>query len=222
MCIICTGEYKTIENLTTLVCSGCTLTEIPVIPGLKYLYCAHCPSLTEIPIIPGLKELYCLGCTLTEIPVIPGLQYLDCSWSTSLTKISIIPGLRELYCFKCTSLTEIPIIEGLKILNCSWCTLKEIPVIPGLKELYCYECTSLTEIPNSPDLQTIGYYSCPWLSKNPYFEENLEKLIFLQKKLRRRYVGKKLETLIPEVSEIYYSPGCKGYELAKRSFYSST
>ncbi len=182
--MICTEEYKTIENLRVLVCSGCTtLTEIPIIPELLYLNCEQCPNLTKIPIIPGLEELFCSGCTsLTEIPNIPGLQYLNCS--------------------DCPSLTEIPLIPDLIFLNCEG-------------------CRSLTKLLYDPDILYSGD-SCPWISQNSEFEENLKKLIFLQKKLRRRYIGKKLEALSSQISEIYYSPGCKGYELAKRSFYSTS
>jgi hypothetical protein len=38
------------------------LTSIPVIPGLKRLYCGGCTSLTSVPIISGLKNLFCENC----------------------------------------------------------------------------------------------------------------------------------------------------------------
>jgi hypothetical protein len=89
---------------------------------LKHLYCYDCTSLTEIPLIEGLKWLYCVGCTsLTEIPVIEGLKYLWCKGCTSLTEIPLIEGLKYIRCSGCTSLTEIQVIEGLEVLDCSGC-----------------------------------------------------------------------------------------------------
>ncbi len=130
------------------------------------------------------------------------MKRLECS-GTNLAEIPMIPGLKELQCSSCTNLTAIPTIYSLQTLICPYCTrLTEIPIIPGLHHLHCYKC--------------------PWVSQNSDFADNIKKLIFLQKKLRRLYAGKKLEALSPQISEIYYSPGHKGYQLAKRSFYSAS
>ncbi len=232
MCIICTEEYKNIEGLQILNCFACLdLIKLPVIPGLKKLFCYYCPNLEEIPNIPGLEILACKDCPkLKEIPVIAGLQ--------------------QLYFNDCPKLEEIPVILGLKSLICYNCqNLKEIPEISGMCEFACIKCRSVVKIPKYLSCKYLGkmYYTLvhfigtslfdihgnrrvistdfflinmPWITQNPDYEENLEKLRFLQKKFKRRYTGKKLEALIPQISEIYYSPGCKGYELAKRSFYT--
>jgi hypothetical protein len=98
------------------------LTTIPVIPGLKDLYCCNCPLLTSIPEIAGLQELSCCDCSmLTTIPVIPGLQELTCSHCPNLTTIPVIPGLEELYCRDCPILTSIPEISRLQELECWYC-----------------------------------------------------------------------------------------------------
>ncbi len=177
----------------------------------------------EYKIIIDLTIVNCYGCkNVKAIPVIPGLEILNCSWCPNLTKIPAIPGLEELYCSDCPNLTKIPTIPGLQRLDCSDCTsLTKIPIISGLQKLNCSNCTSLTKIPVVP-LKRLRCFGCPWLSQNSEFADNLKKLTFLQTKIRRRYAGKKLEALVPQISEIYYSPGCKGYELAKRSFYSAS
>ena len=111
MCLICTDEYHgRLQRLEVLWCVGCTsLTQIPVIPGLKELSCGGCTSLTQIPMIPGLEELWCNGCTnLTQIPVIPGLKYLSCKGCTNLTQIPVIPGLKELLCDGCPWIEQNP------------------------------------------------------------------------------------------------------------------
>jgi hypothetical protein len=36
--------------------------------------------------------------------------------------------------------------------------------------------------------------------------------------VKRKLSAKKLEKLIPAITEIYYSPGCKGAYLAQRAF----
>jgi hypothetical protein len=50
MCIICNQEYKNQENITSINCSGCTsVTKIPVIEGLKYLWCKGCEWVNQNP-----------------------------------------------------------------------------------------------------------------------------------------------------------------------------
>ena len=114
-------------------------------------------------------------------------------------------------CNNCDSLTEISTLSALKTLTCDDCTnLTKISKNPKLEYLGCINCRSLTEIPKC---DTVRCFGCPWLSA-----ENLTKLKFLQKCWKRFYIGRKLERLIPKILDIYYSPGCKGYFLAKKHF----
>jgi hypothetical protein len=46
----------------------------------------------------------------------------------------------------------------------------------------------------------------------------MTKIKTLQKFLKKRFLYKKLVSLIPAVTELYYSPGCKGEYLALRAF----
>ena len=79
----------------------------------------------EIPVIHGLKKLWCSYCTgLTQIHNVTSLEVLDCSQCPLLTEIPIIHKLTELYCSFCPLLTEIPTSTGfprLKKLSCSGC-----------------------------------------------------------------------------------------------------
>ena len=158
MCLICEGRINKIG---------------------KVIEC--CALVRELPVIPGLKKIWCSGCTgLTEIPVIPDLEILICRGCTNLTKIPVIPGLKNLICRGCTALTEIPVIPGLRILACTDCPLlTEIPYILGLKELHCDNCISLLSIPYTKDRYNFRFLperdrnnmniSCksPFLSQNP-------------------------------------------------------
>jgi hypothetical protein len=106
----------------------------------------------------------------------------------------------------------------LKYLDCRDTNITEIPDIPGL-DLHCNGCRSLTKIPHITG--NICCNGCPWLPQNGEFEKNLKRLVFLQKAIKRYNARKKLEKIIPLITEIYYSPGCKGFELARRSYLSN-
>jgi hypothetical protein len=78
-------------------------------------------------------------------------------------------------------------------------------------------CTSLTSI---PEIKTTLFLldGCKWLNDLQDFEENMRALRICQAMWKRKVLGRKLERVIPIVSEIYYSPGCKGEHLAERAF----
>jgi uncharacterized protein involved in tolerance to divalent cations len=213
MCIICRGES---------------------LEGLQELHCSYCPQLTSIPVIEGLQELHCHNCPqLTSIPVIEGLRVLDCYKCPLLKSIPVIEGLQRLYCSNCPLLTSIPVIEGLQILNCSYCPqLTSIPVIKELQVLCCYNCPLLTSIPVIKGLKY--YYSwlnygtnynealiklsendCPWLKPS---KEKLNKVITLQKYFKKTIMINSLMKIIPDITEVYYQPGNKGFYLLKQKF----
>ncbi len=105
----------------------------------------NCPLLTKIPLIPGLKTLWCDKCPIltnrevnevtqqASLPLIPGLQELNCSNCPLLTNLPLIVevGLKKLNCSNCESLTHIPSIQGLLYLDCSGCNDQNIPIIGG-------------------------------------------------------------------------------------------
>ena len=63
MCIICTQEYNTLNNLEELWCDRCpSVTSIPYLPCLKTLSVYCCKKLTSLPIIPWLETLYITSC----------------------------------------------------------------------------------------------------------------------------------------------------------------
>ena len=207
MCIICqwnSGIQKIDLSIKNLYCSDCTsLTSIPYLPNLKVLYCWDCTALASIPQLPKLRVLDCSSCTsLTSIPKLPELETLDCSNCTALSNIPALPNLRELFCGICTNLTTIPIL-------------------PKLERLCCDQCTILTSVPchnDMPDIQEVDCEGCKWIELEKGFEENILSLKRCQAIARRKLTARKLESIIPELVSIYYSPGCKGEFDAKRAF----
>ena len=185
MCILCSG--KDTSNLKTLYCCS-HVTEIPIIPGLKILDCRN-TQITEIPIIPGLKSLVCDSTLITEIPIIHRLENLVCN-NTLITKIPIIEGLKKLDC-RNTQITEIPVIPELQDLNCSNTLIIKIPVI---EDTFIYS------------------NNCYWLDIS---DDKLNKVIKLQKFFKKHLLIKHLLQIIPEIEEIYYTPGYKGFYLSK-------
>jgi hypothetical protein len=218
MCILC--KYENLGEplpsgleVEELDCSNChTLTQIPLIHGLKKLKCSNCPQLTQIPQINGLKKLDCSECPLlTKIPLIFGLRLLLCSNCPLLTKIPHIDRLKFLSCNRCPLLTQIPLIYGLRALLCSGCPLlTNIPHIDGLQSLWCSDCRSLTELKVPNTVINLYHVGNVWLDTDHKFKESLEKLIYLQRWVRKRRLRIKLKKLIPMIIPIYYHPDSRG------------
>src|SRR5690606_36675133 len=142
---------------------------------------------------------------------------LDCEKCTALTNISVMVKLVYLYCKHCTALTNISVMPKLKELNCKCGTaLTAIPVLPNLNVPVCKNCTSLTDIPILPELYDCK--GCKWFQECDDFESNINALRSCQAIVKRKLTAKKLERVIPVITEIYYSPGCKGEYLSGRSF----
>jgi hypothetical protein len=228
MCVICEDQIEPGQKI--LDCHGCPrITDIPMIPGLEELDCSQCVSLIHLFVYPGLLKLDCSLCTsLLEISTVGPLDQidmvsLDTNGCDSLIHIPLIPGLQILDCGKCKSLTCLPQIPGLRSLFCWDCvSLIEIPLIPGLEELYCDRCESLTSLPQIPGSETFIYsVGCKWLNiNNPCFEENVKKLIKIQRWARKILLSLRLTNLIPKLMPIYYHPDSKGGYFHKKQMLS--
>jgi hypothetical protein len=168
--------------------------------NLEIIVCDNCTALTNLSVMKKLKQLYCQGCT-------------------SLTSIPEMAELIKLYCQGCTSLTSISVMVNLELLCCEYCTsLTNIPLLSNLQKLFCQGCTSLTNIPIIPELKYINCNECKWIRQCDEYEENIKSLRSCQAIFKRKLTARKLEKLLPFITEIYYSPGCKGAYLAYRAF----
>jgi hypothetical protein len=221
MCIVCkwdSGEEKIDTNIEVLYCCT-TVTSIPMLPKLKMLDCSSNTVLTSIPILPRLEKLYCQYCTsLTSIPELPKLYRLCCGWCRNIKNIPELLNLKELHC-SYTSITSLPVLPKLEILNCRYCkTLTNIPKLPKLIRLHCSgdQCLTSIHVPSGTD--TVGLLGCKWISKCSSFNSNIEALRTCQAIFRRKLTAKKLERILPTITEIYYSPGCKGEAIARKNF----
>ena len=174
--------------------------------------CSNCPLIKIIPMIQGLIKLDCSRCdSLTDIPVINGLKILDCSYNKSLTRIPMIDGLEELYCIWCPQLRKIPKIESLTILSCFSCkSLTYIPRLPNLGYLNCQDCDMLTDISMNQGSYWTSAHFCKWLKENDGIDENVSKLVILQKWFKGILMSKKLLKLINQLIPLYYHPDAKG------------
>ena len=117
-----------------------------------------------------------------------------CKWNSGEEKVDL--SIDYLNCESCTSLTSIPVMGELKYLDCVFC--RSLTSIPVVGELYCA--------------------SCKWLDKCSDYDGNIKALRICQAIFKRKLTARKLETAIPVITEIYYSPGCKGAYLAQRAF----
>ncbi len=201
-------------------------------PELLKLSCYICPLLLSIPLCKDsrLEKLYCYDCPLlvfkTEILIerIERLQKLYCSDCPLIIEIPKFTGLKHLDCRNCLSLRVIPMLINLEVLFCSHCPLiKEIPLFRRLKKLDCSNCRSLTNLPSRywsfvrteklqyEKMDLFDCSECKWLNiQNKEYQNNIKKLIFLQKWIRRILLSKKIITLIPCIIPLYYHPDAKG------------
>jgi len=229
------------------MCIVCELGRSPTLEEIKGedMKISYCQNVTEIQVPKGIRKLYCYGCTnLTSLGSLPeGLQTLFCSDCTSLTSLGSLPeGLQRLYCGGCTNLTSLePLPEGLQILSCIDCTnLTNLGPLPkSLQELYCNKCTSLTSLgPILENLRLLCCNGCSLLTRvDPqnvinnlmfYFpstwtpseelEENLKKLIVLQRFCRSFHTRKLLKlSKTRKFCEWFYHPENYGGRWAKAS-----
>jgi hypothetical protein len=166
-----------------------------------------------------LKYLFCTGTSVTELPILPKLVQLFCQYCTSFTSIPPMTNLELLYCEGCTALTSLPLLPKLTELSCRDCTdLTTVPLFPALEKLFCENCTSLTEVFESPTLKELHCNGCKWIVQCSDYNSNIKSLRTCQAIVKRKLIGRKLDKLIPVITEIYYSPGCKGESIARQSF----
>ena len=138
--------YKTVIDTNSK-----NITQIPIYPNLKELYCSN-NQITKIPPMPLLKVLYCQDNKITQIYTMPHLQNLYC-FRNKLNQIKSFPLLKELSCGD-NKLTKIPSMPLLEILSCWNNNLATLPIMPNLKDLWCWD-NKLTQIPIMPRLQTL-------------------------------------------------------------------
>jgi hypothetical protein len=87
--------------------------------------------------------------------------------------------------------------------------------MPKLIVINCNGCTLLTDVHKPITLYCSG---CKWISQCEDFESNIRILKHCQTIFKRKLTARKLNHIIPAITEIYYSPGCKGEFIAHRAF----
>ena len=113
-----------------------------------------------------------------------------------------------------TSLTNISDIREQSSLNRN---------MKSLNFLQCQYCPILTSIPQKK-YEILRRFGSRWIYDKdsvPY-KNNLQKLVELQKWFRKRLLYNKFMRLIPIITEIFYSPGCRGKRIAEKEFQSIT
>jgi hypothetical protein len=97
----------------------------------------------------------------------------------------------------CPSLVSIPMFPAVRLLDCSKCPrLTSIDVPPNIRILSCSYCPLLTTIRGLPEFLIFNWAGCPWLPRNPNYNANLEKLLFLQKAFKRMLFRQRINRFI--------------------------
>ena len=107
---------------------------------------------------------------------------------------------------------EIWFTEAL-IINENYVEIQSFHMMPMLRHDFCEKCGQYKhsyEETFSVDEKGFFPYRCVCL--------HMKKIKAIQRFLKKRLLYKRLVSLIPEVTAIYYSPGCKGEFLAKHAF----
>jgi len=229
MCIVCDlGRSPTLEEIkgATLDIFWCQkVTEIQVPEGIQELYCGDCPKLASLrPLPKSLEILSCRNCTnLTSLGPLPeSLQELDCSYCTSLTSLGpLAESLQIFSCIGCTNLTSLgPLPKGLQILSCGGCTsLTSLGLLPkSLQTLYCGDCPVLTSVGPRNLIDNLRNYLPSFWTPSEELEENLKKLVIIQRFCRSLRTRKLLRlSRTREFCEFFYHPENYGGRWAKAS-----
>ena len=228
MCLVCEQKLEDREEKNRIDCWGCPNIEvIPNIPGVTVIVCEECPKLRKIECISTLQYLYCRRCPkLREIPKIDNLIRLSCERCENLTEIPYMSNLMFLQCGYCVRLTKIPDMENLREISCRGCRLlTSFPLFkrtngkiePGHSTWTSYGFLD-SYFPNIPYINRLDVTHCPWINTNMNYENNLKNLIKLQRYFKKMVLHKKFTKLIPTLTSIFYSPGCRGMNMARESF----
>lgn len=234
MCKICKNQIHEIKKLD---CNGCpSLTQIPLIQGLKELWCSGCKNLTKVQITQEVDVVICYKCPkLNEISVIESNSNTKGSakfvfWACHELVTINVHTIQELHFISCHGLINIQ-VTMLKKLVCQDCrNLKKIPFIEDLQSLRIEKCNNLIDIPydiNCSDKNVIqdtecfiDIVECKWLDTgSDEFGDNLRKLIFLQKWVKKMILRKRLIKLIPKIIPLYYAPEHKGGYFHKKEMH---
>jgi uncharacterized repeat protein (TIGR01451 family) len=168
------------DNLSTLICSGSSISFLPELPNsLSYLDCSN-NSITSLPNLPNsLTYLSCGFNQLTSLPILPNsLSYLDCAVSqitslpnlpdsltfldcrsNQLTSLPVLPiSLSFFDCFN-NQITSLPNLPGSLIhLSCGNNQLTSLPTLPNLLRVLACSVNQITSLPNLPD--SLNYLEC--------------------------------------------------------------
>jgi len=224
-CINLTSLGPLPKSLWILNCGNTNLTSLEPLPeGLQKLFCSCCTSLTNLgPLPESLRLLSCVDCTsLTSLRLSEGLQELFCIGCTNLTSLGPLPeSLHTLYCSDCTNLTSLgPLSEGLQTLWCNGCiNLTSLGPLPeGLEYLNCDGCRVLTRVgPQSAIDNLDDYQPSTWIPSEE-LEENLKKLVLVQRFCRSLRTRKLLRlSRTRKFCEFFYHPENYGGRWAKAS-----
>ena len=117
----------------------------------------------------------------------------------------MIVELVSLYCAECPLLIGIPVIEGLQRLNCSNCPLlTTIPQITALQKLNCSNCRLIIKLPQVTKSIDLNKSGCVWENDDINYKQSIDKLIFLQRWLKKIILSKRLTILIPQLIPLYH------------------
>ena len=127
MCIVCEAksEGKILEGQILDISDCKTVTEIPVIKGLKRLYVINCPNLVKnMNVDLFILQVWRCPLDISNIRTLTGLSVGYCEY----TSLPAIEGLTHLHGVKCPNLTRIRSIEvrDINIIGCG--RLRHVPI----------------------------------------------------------------------------------------------
>jgi hypothetical protein len=199
MCIICRNEITFDSEIDEMDISWCNdVQSIPMMKGLKKLWCQGCPKMEHIPDIPGLKDIRCYKSGIIVVQGFKELEFIDCCDCLDLIHISDNPCLKTIFCVRCPELLSIANVPETEFVSCSDC--QKLSTVPDRAIEYMES--------NHPSFLR----ECKWLksTQNANYHENIQKVIVLQRWFRNVSMSKRLSKIIKMIIPIYYHPDAKG------------
>jgi len=168
----------------------------------------------------------CIICETKNIGDIVYIEKLDCSHCPFIQRIpDELVNLTQFFCIDCPLLQSIPKelvnLTGLFCFDCP--LLQSIPnECVNITSLWCNDCPLLQSIPKElVNISHLSCINCPWLENdNRDYNNNIYKLLLLQKWFRGCLMSRKLKKLYKPILEIYFHPEYKGGYLHKRNMMS--
>lgn len=206
-----------IDNLETLILISCRDVFMSYISCLKHLSLYDCDNIKHIYYFNELISLNILNCPrIKRIPLLPKLETLELNSCQAISNIPDMSYMKSLTCINChhiSNITGLISLENLEIHNCK--LIKRISNFKNIESIYVSSLHMLTELPDVC-IDHLKIIDCKWIRGDSEYENNINRLIKLQKWFKKCIFIKRFINIIPKLIPLFYHPDAHGGYIHKR------